>query len=126
MNTSWNHGYKGIAENGHAGSHLVPMILQWPPKKRGPKVEEVKNFRSIHTLWSLPDQGGDMCKVWFRSVQNVNLFKFHTNKQTNKHSSLYIRHTQYSAKAHLQADVFCWEYTLDHPVSLHLHSVPPK
>jgi len=58
-----------IAETGRAGSHFVPMILQCPPKKKGPKVEEVKNFGSIHTLRSLPDQGGDVYKVWFRSVQ---------------------------------------------------------
>jgi hypothetical protein len=28
--TSWIHRYKGITENGRAGSHLVPMILPWP------------------------------------------------------------------------------------------------
>ena len=68
-NTGWNHGYKGIAKNGRVSSQLVPMILQWPPNKKGPKVEEVKNFGSMYTSRSLPDQGRDVCKVWFRSVQ---------------------------------------------------------
>ena len=40
----------------------------------------------IHTLWSLPDHGGDVCKVWFRSVQKCGFVY-----GTNIHSSLYIR-----------------------------------
>jgi hypothetical protein len=90
-NTSWNHGYKGSTENGRAGSHLVPMILQWPPKKKGPKVEEVKNFGSIHTLRSPPDQGETYAKFGSDRFRNMNLYKFYTNKQTDRHSSLYIR-----------------------------------
>jgi len=45
------------------------MILQWLLKEKGQKVEEVKNIGPIHTLRSLPDDGGDVCKVWFRSAQ---------------------------------------------------------
>ena len=47
-NTSWNRGYKGIVESGRAGSHLVPMILQWPPKKKGPRGRRGQEFR-VHT-----------------------------------------------------------------------------
>jgi hypothetical protein len=42
---------------------------------------------SIHILRYLPDQGGDVCKVWFRLVQKCDLYKV----QTNKLSALYIR-----------------------------------
>jgi hypothetical protein len=37
--------------------------------KKVKKAEKVKKFGPIHTLRSLPDQGGDVCRVWFRSVQ---------------------------------------------------------
>jgi type III secretory pathway component EscU len=47
--------------------------------KKVENVEKVKHFRTIHTLRSLPDEGKDVCKVWFR---NVNLYKVQTNKQT--------------------------------------------
>jgi hypothetical protein len=49
-----------------AGSHLVPRIRHSLPTE---EVEKVEYFGSIHTLRSLPDQGGDACKVWFRLVQ---------------------------------------------------------
>jgi len=52
-----------------AGSHFVPRIRHSLPIKKVKKVETVKHFRTIHTLQSLPDQGGDMCKVWLRLVQ---------------------------------------------------------
>ena len=52
-----------------AGSHFVPRIAHSLPKKKVKKVEKVKHFRTIHTLRSLLDQGGDVCKVWFRLVQ---------------------------------------------------------
>jgi len=43
-----------------AGSYFVPRIRQSLPMKVE-KVEKVKYFRTIHTLRSLPDQGGDVC-----------------------------------------------------------------
>jgi hypothetical protein len=39
------------------------------PRKTTKKAQKVKNCGSIHTLRSLPDQGGDVRKVWFRLVQ---------------------------------------------------------
>jgi hypothetical protein len=39
------------------------------PRKTKEKVTKVENCGFIHTLRSLPDQGGDVCKVWFRLVQ---------------------------------------------------------
>jgi hypothetical protein len=48
-----------------AGSHFVARIWHSLPRKKVKKVEKVKHFRTIHTLRSLPDQGGDVCKVWF-------------------------------------------------------------
>ena len=52
-----------------AGSHFVPRIRHPLPTKKVKKVENVEHFRTIHTLRSLPDQGGDVCKAWLRSVQ---------------------------------------------------------
>jgi len=60
-----------------AGSHLVPRIRHLLLMKKVEKVEKVKHFWTIHTLQSLPDEGGDVCKVWF---WNVNLYKVQTNK----------------------------------------------
>jgi hypothetical protein len=55
------------------------------PRKRTKKVKKLKNCGSVHTLRSLPDQGGDMCAKfgshWFR---NVNLYKVQTNTHTHK------------------------------------------
>ena len=39
---------KGITENGRAGGHLVPMVLQWPLKKKDPKGRRGQEFRA-HT-----------------------------------------------------------------------------
>jgi type III secretory pathway component EscU len=48
------------------GNHL----LSWDRHSLATKkVEMVRNFGSIHTLRTLPDQGKDVCKVWVRSVQ---------------------------------------------------------
>jgi len=51
-----------------AGSRFVPRIRHLLPTKKVKKVENIKHFRTIRTLRFLPDQGGDVCKVWFRSV----------------------------------------------------------
>jgi len=48
-----------------AGSHLLTRI-QHSPQTEG--VEKIKYCGSTHTLRSLPDQGEDVCKVWFRLV----------------------------------------------------------
>jgi len=54
----------------------------------------------MHTLRSIPDEGGDVCKVWFRLVQKCEFVSGRNkqiNKQTNKNeqktiSALYIRY----------------------------------
>jgi hypothetical protein len=46
--------------------------------------QKVKTFGSIHTLRSLPDQEGAVCKVWFRLVQRY-VFVYGTNKHTHTH-----------------------------------------
>jgi hypothetical protein len=38
-------------------------------KKKVKYVTKVKKFGSAHILRSPEDQGGDVCKFWFRSVQ---------------------------------------------------------
>jgi hypothetical protein len=48
-----------------AGSHLLPRIRHSLPTE---EVERVKYCGFRHTLRFLPDQGGDVCKVWFRLV----------------------------------------------------------
>jgi hypothetical protein len=68
-NTSENNGYNAVAEDCCAGSHFVPRIRHPLPNKKVGKVGKVKYLPTIYTLRSLPDQGGDVCKVWFRSVQ---------------------------------------------------------
>jgi len=83
-NTSWNHGYKGIAENGRASSYLVPMILQWPPKKKDPKCRRGQEFR-VHTYPTVSSRprGKTCAKFGSDRFRNVNMYKFHTYKQTN-------------------------------------------
>jgi hypothetical protein len=48
------------------------------------------NFGSIHTLRSLSDEGGDLCKVWFRLVQKCEFVQ-----RTKKHTHPHI-HTNFS------------------------------
>jgi hypothetical protein len=62
-NTHKNHGYNAVAEVSCAGGHVVPRILHSLPTKK------VKHFWTIHTVRSLPDQGEDLCEVWFTLVQ---------------------------------------------------------
>ena len=52
-----------------AGRHFVPRIRHSFPTKKVKKVEKVVHFQTIHTLRPVPDQRGDVCKVWFRLVQ---------------------------------------------------------
>ena len=79
-----HHGYNAVADYSwlkcrllHYGYNVVAMTLgpaailcpgfytgSW--KKRS---KRVKYCGSIHTLRPPPDQGGDVCKMWLRSVQ---------------------------------------------------------
>jgi hypothetical protein len=64
-----------------AGSHLVPRILHWLLTE---KVEKFENGQIlwVHTL-RLFQTKGEMCaKFGSDQFRNVNLYKFHTNKQT--------------------------------------------
>ena len=83
-NTCCNHGYNAVADDSCASSHLLTRIRHSLPIEEVEKVEKVKYCGSIHIVRSLPDQGGDVCKVWFRLIQkcDVNLYKVQTNKQT--------------------------------------------
>jgi len=72
-NTSKNHGYNAVADDSCAGSHFVPRIRQSLTKLKVKKVENVEHFRTLHTVLSLSDEGGDLCKVWFRLVQKCEL-----------------------------------------------------
>ena len=67
-NTCKNHGYNAVADDSCTGNHLLSWNGHSLTTKKVKKVEKVKDFGSIHTLPSLPDQGGDACKVWFRLV----------------------------------------------------------
>jgi len=68
-NTLKNHGYNAVAEVSCAGSHVVPRILHSLPMKKVKKVEKSQTF-SDHTYPTvIPDEGGDVCKFWFRLVQ---------------------------------------------------------
>jgi hypothetical protein len=99
-NTSWNHGYKGIAENGRAGSHLVPMILQWPLKKKGPKGRRGQESRAhtYPTVSSRPRGRRVQSFVPIGSEMWICIRYKQTNKQTYiqtyLHSSLYIRYCE--------------------------------
>ena len=91
MNTSWNHGHKGNAENGWAGSHLMPMILQWPPKKKGPKDRRGQEFR-VHTYPTVSSRPRGRCVqsfVQFGLEMWICISFIHTYKQTNIY--LYIQ-----------------------------------
>jgi hypothetical protein len=65
--TSKNHGLT-LSRMTRTGSHFV-SIRHPLPTKNVKKLEKVKHFRTIHTLRSIPDKGGDVCKIWFRLVQ---------------------------------------------------------
>jgi hypothetical protein len=67
-NTCKNHGYNAVADDSLAGNHLLSWNGHSLATNKVKKVEKVKNFGSIYTLPSLPDQGGDACEVWFRLV----------------------------------------------------------
>jgi hypothetical protein len=48
--------------------HIVTLIMR-PSPKNDEKGKKVTNCGSIHTEWSLAEQGGDVCKVWLKLVQ---------------------------------------------------------
>jgi hypothetical protein len=67
-NTRKNHGYNAVADD--LRRQLSSVVESAPARnKRVQNFEEVKNFEPIHTLRSLPDQGEDVCKVWYRLVR---------------------------------------------------------
>ena len=80
-----HNGYNAVAGQCGAGSPLLRGNLHPLPTKQVEKVEKVKYCEPIHTLRSLTDHGGNVCKVWFRSFRNVDLYKVQTNIQTNIH-----------------------------------------
>jgi hypothetical protein len=88
-NTRKNHGYNAVVEVSCASSHVVPRILHSLPTKKVKKVEKGQTFSdhiypTVSSRWrrrcvqSLVQIGSEM---WIRIRY----------KQTNKHSSLYIR-----------------------------------
>jgi len=74
-----------------AGSHFVPRIRHTLPTRKVKKVEKVKHLWTIHTLRSLPDQGGRCVQslVQIGSEMWICIRYKQTNKQTNKLSALY-------------------------------------
>jgi hypothetical protein len=64
-----HHGYNSVAGDSGAGSHLLHTNRHSLPTKYVEKVAKLKYYRPILTLRPPPDQEGDVCKVWFRSVQ---------------------------------------------------------
>jgi len=60
-----HHGYNAVAGDSGTGSHLPPMNRHSLTTKYVEKVGKLKYCGSRPP----PDQGGDLCKVWFRSVQ---------------------------------------------------------
>jgi hypothetical protein len=88
VNTSWNHGYKGIAENGRASNHIVPVILQWLLKKERPKRSR---FSGPYIPYGLFQTKGEPCAKfgsnWFR---NVDLYKVQKTNIENKQTFIYI------------------------------------
>jgi hypothetical protein len=63
------HGQNAVPGDSGAVSFLPRTNRHSLPTKYVQKVEKVKYYGSIHTLRPPPDQGGDVCKVWFRSVK---------------------------------------------------------
>ena len=81
-----DHGYNAVSMTLGPAAMLCPGFRTGSWQKRSQRSKKVKYFGSIHTLRPPPDEGGDMCKVWLRSVQKCDLYKVQNdrNKQTNK------------------------------------------
>ena len=77
-----HHGYKAVARQCGAGSHLLRTNLHALPTKYVEKLGKLKYCGFIHTIRPPPDQGGDVWKFLLYRFINVDLYKFHTNKQT--------------------------------------------
>jgi hypothetical protein len=78
-----HHGYNAAAMTLGPAAILCPGFRTSSWQKRSKRSKGVKYCGCIHTLRSPPNQGGDVCKVWLRSVQKCG-FVQGTNKQTNK------------------------------------------
>jgi len=62
------------------------------PKEKGAKSSKRSRISGPYTPYGLFQTKGEMCaKSASDLFRNVNLYKFHAYKQTNKHSFLYIR-----------------------------------
>jgi len=61
-----DHGYNAVAMTLGPAAMLCPGFCTGSWQKRS---KRVKYCGSIHTPRPSPDEGGDVCKVWLRSVQ---------------------------------------------------------
>jgi len=64
-----DHGYNAIEMTPGPAAMLCPGFCTGSRQKRSKRSKRVKYCGSIRTLRSLPDDGRDVCEVWFRSVQ---------------------------------------------------------
>jgi len=64
-----DHGYNAIAMTPGPAAMLCPGFCTGSRQKRSKRSKRAKYCGSVRTLRSLPDHGGDVCEVWFRSVQ---------------------------------------------------------
>jgi len=81
----WRHtktGYNAVAGYSGAGIHLPRTNRNSLPTKYVEKLGKLKYCGFIHTIRPPPDQGGDVWKFLLYRFINVDLYKFHTNKQT--------------------------------------------
>jgi hypothetical protein len=70
---------------------LCPCLCSGPQRKRS-QMSKRSRISGPFIPYGLFRNKGETCaKFGSDRFRNVNLYKFHTNKQTNKHSSLYTR-----------------------------------
>jgi len=81
-----------MAENGRAGSHLVPMILQWPSEKKDPKGQRGQEFQ-VHTyptVSSRPRGRRVQSLVQIDSEMWICISSIHTYIHTHKQTFIFI------------------------------------
>ena len=62
----------------------MPIILQWSPKKKGAKRSKRSRISGPYIPYGLFQTKRETCaKFGSDRFRNVNLYEFHTNKQTN-------------------------------------------
>jgi hypothetical protein len=64
-----DHGYTAIVMTPGPAAMLCPGFCTGSWQKRSKRSKRLIYCGYIRTLRSLPDHGGDVCEVWFRSVQ---------------------------------------------------------